>query len=115
MAKKEDDSSLKDNLSSAFGGKDKYEKDGGGHESYREWDNEKLMATVRSLTFPAVGEETMDALKGERHMREYVGRLLTAAYIPQPVSLYPSQFREPISWDRAGANYSVSLSIGLYN
>ena len=101
MAKKEDDSSLKDNLSSAFDGKDKYEKDGGGHESYREWDSEKLIASIRNLTesgFPAVGEEAMEALKGEQHMKEYVGRLLTVAYL---------SFASQIPRDEAGANYSV--------
>lgn len=62
MAKKVDDSSLNFN---APDGKDKLTKDGS-HQSYQEWDHDKFMAIVESLTAGyGLGEGVLPALRGK--------------------------------------------------
>lgn len=64
MAKKSDDSSVKpENFNTT--GTSKWEKDDS-PRSYQEWDNDKLIAVIQSLTSGLeLGRGALSALKGE--------------------------------------------------
>ena len=83
MAKKEDDSSLNFNTPD---GKDKLAKEDS-HQSYQEWDHDKFMAIVESLTSECgLGEEVFLALKGRRHTQPVIGDMNVRGCMLVPVN-----------------------------